>query len=222
MRAIKLLLLIITPSFTFGQLKYSDCKCPVSQFSANTKADTIYHLSNNYTIALCGYGDTGLIKGKLLYREFVLSVCGSDKIVKFWDAMHICNLKVSADTLIVETMVELPVGKAMNDEWTAWTLEHIYFVNNSVRRDSVINPRFPKYNQSQIADVLNLYKVTPDANNDTTEKLEDKLFVSALSNSKEAAYYLVNFRKKYTHLDGVYLEDYDRIIRMYDLYKREK
>ena len=204
--------------FSFGQTNNIDCKCPLSMYSGR-KADTIFFLPNKFSIALCGYKDTGIIKGRVLYREFVLSVCGSNKIIKFWGAMQVCHLKTMKDTVIVESLVDLPVGKYMRYKETVWTIEHIYFVKGKIVRDSVINLKLPKYSQSQISNVLSLYNHSPDANNDNTSELADKLFISTISNSKKAKNYLINFRNKFTNLDGVYLEEYDTIIRMLKLWE---
>jgi hypothetical protein len=221
MKIIKLILVFIVPVFAFGQNRTPACKCPTSMYSG-TKADTIFHLSGNASIVLCGGKDTGIIKGKVLYSEFVLSVCGSDKIIKFWGALQLCNLKVRKDRLIVETMVYLPVGKSMAYQETVWTIEHIGVVKNKVVRDSVINPQLPKYIKSQVNGVLNLYKSTPNLNNDKTIELADRLFVSAISNDKKARYYLLNFKNKFTNLDGVYAEEYDTIISMLKLWDDTK
>ena len=220
MKLINLLLLIIIPVYTFGQNRGSDCKCPVSQYST-TKADTIFYLPDGHSIALCGAKETGIIKGKKLYREFVLSVCGSDRVIKFWDAMQICNLKTYGNTLIVETLEDLPVGKFMALKETPWTMEYIYFVNNKVVRDSVINSHLPKYNPTQISYILNLYERLPNNSDYATSDIMDRLFIATISGSKKSRYYLINFEKKFTNVDGVYAERYDTIMRMLKLWDTE-
>lgn len=220
MKYLYLCLFFVTFSYyAVAQNQKSDCRCPVSNYSG-IKPETTFRLSNNTSIALCGNKETGIIKGKTLYSEFVLSVCGSDKIIKFWDAVTVCDVKPKKDTLLVETLVSLPVGKSMEDEETVWTIERIYLAKGKIKRDSVINPGLPKYDQSQIATVINSYHHTLNSNNDTTVDLADKLFISAISGSKTAKNYLLNFTKKFTTLGGVYLEEYDKIIRMLKLWDK--
>ena len=203
--------------FADSQNHKSECRCPVSPY-ADVKSEVTFRLSNNTSIVLCGSRETDIIKGKTLYSEFVLSVCGSNKIIKFWDAVTFCDVKQKKDTLLVETLVNLPVGKSMKYEETVWTIERIHLAKGKIKRDSVINPQLPKYTQSQISTIINLYNHTRNANNDTTIELADKLFISTISGSKKAKKYLVSFTKKFTRLDGVYLEEYDSIIRMLKLW----
>jgi hypothetical protein len=204
---------------TFGQSN-SVCKCPVSIY-AGTKPATTFHLSNGISIALCGSAVSDIIKGKTLYSEFVLSVCGSNKLIKFWGATDICNIRALKDTLFVETLVNLPVGKAMSYKETIWTTERIYFIKGKLKRDSVVNFAIPKYNPSQISSVLHLYNKTKDQNGAKTGELIDKLFISTISGNNKARGLLINFHKKFTSLDGVYFEQYDDAIRMLKLWDKK-
>ena len=213
-------LLLLIPSAAFSQQKNTGCNCPISKFGG-TKADTVFHLSRNQSIALCGSEATDIIKGKKLYQEFVLSVCGSHTTIKFWEAVLVCDVKTSGDTLLVQTIYDLPVGKSMEYQQTVWNTEHIYFKQDKLFRDSVINRGLPKYTPQQIAAVLDLYQRLPNANNDTTSDLADKLLISTMSGSKKARAYLVNFRQKFTALSGVNWEDYDTKIRMLNAWEKQ-
>ena len=220
MKLSRFLLLLFIPFAAFSQSKNADCNCPISKF-AETKADTVFHLSRSKSIVLCGYNVKDIIKGKKLFSEFVLSVCGSDTIIKFWGAVLICDVITSGDTLLVQTIYDLPVGKSMEYRQAVWNTEHIYFKNDKLFRDSVINRGLPKYTPQQIAAVLDLYQRLPNANNDTTSDLADKLLISTMSGSKKARAYLVNFRQKFTALSGVNWEDYDTKIRMLNAWEKQ-
>lgn len=201
----------------FGQKLHPNCSCPKTIY-AETHPDTVFYLTNGKSIALCGNRDIETVKGKTLYSEFVLSPCGSDKIIKFWGALKLCQITVVKDTLIVQELINLPVGKNMSYLETIWTVEHIYYDRGIPVTDLCINPQFPKYNESQKNKVLILYKHSPDVNNDNTIEIADKLFISTISGSQQARNYLINFRNKFKTLDGVYLEGYDDLIRMLKLW----
>jgi hypothetical protein len=221
MKAIYLALLLMISCFASAQKSAPVCKCPKTFWvAAGAKPAKIFHFSNNRSIGLYGGADTEIIKGKTLYSEFVLAACGAKKIIKFWGAMLTCDVKMANDTLYVNTLYPFPIGKAMKPHYIPWTIELIYFTGSEATRDSLINPNIPKYTPAQIARVFSQYQHTPNANNDTTIDLAEKLFISTLSGSKKAKYYLLNFHKKFTTLDGVYQEEYDTIMRMLKLWEK--
>jgi hypothetical protein len=213
------LLLIITVVNTFGQSNKPLCKCAASQYT-DTKPDTIFNLSNNVSIALCGYRETEEVRGKILFSEFVLSVCGSKKIIDFWGAVKLCNVRALKDTLFVETLTELPIGKNMTYKKAIWTVERFYFIKSKLKRDLMVNPAISKYTSDQISIVLKLYDQTKNQNSDKTAELIDKLLISTISGSAKARNLLINFRKKFTLLDGHIFEQYDDAISM--LYSWDK
>jgi hypothetical protein len=212
-------LLVFIVCFSFAQSKHAECGCPKSTFD-NTKADTIFRLSNGKTIALCGYRDKDIAEqdGKLFFSEFVLSVCGDNKIIKFWGAVEECQLRVVKDTLLVETMVNLPTGKNMAFKWTVWTIEHIYFVKGKPVKDFAVNRQIPKYNQQQMASALKQYEQAKKEISDANMEISDKLFISAISGSQKARSYLSAFKYRFGVLDGAYAEWYNDVMRMLKLW----
>jgi len=216
-----LLLLILTPVFAFAQKPAPVCKCPETMYvSAGTKPSKMFNFSNGRSIGLFGYEETELIKGRTLYSEFVLSVCGAKKIIRFWGAVETCDVSFAHDTLYVKTLYDFPVGKNMKPEYLPWTIERIYFSGGGAVRDLTIDPAIPRYTPTQSAKVLSLYRHTPNENGDATIDLADKLLVSAMSGSKKAKYLLVNFHKKFTMLDGHPAEEYDTIMGMLNLWDK--
>ena len=149
--------------YSHGQVSKQSCNCP---FSATTKPDSTFHLSNGKTIVLCGYRDTVTIKGRTLFSEFVLATCGADSILGSWGAANTYQLRVVKDTLFVEEIFSLPVGKNLESEQTPWKSEQIYFVNGKSQRRISLNRNLRKYSASEIASVINKYE--------SSEKLDEK------------------------------------------------
>jgi len=209
-------------SFSYAQSQ--NCNCPANEFgySKAKKADTVFHLSNDKSIALYGSKDTEIAKGRTFYSEFVLAACGEKNVIKFWGAVLECQLKVKKNTLIVETVDSLTTGKNMRYKWTVWTMERIYFKNGKAVKDFKVNRQMPKYNAQEIQSTLKQYEESvkkdeainnPNRVNNVNMEIADKLFISAISGSRQAREYLKHFRSHFGGLDGEYLEWYDNLTR---------
>ncbi|MFI5163191.1 MAG: hypothetical protein ACHQHN_18070 [Sphingobacteriales bacterium] len=211
----KQLFLLLGAILFLSKAQSQNCNCPANEFGYPTakKADTVFHLSNGRSIALCGYKDT--IKGRAFYSEFVLAACGEGHVIKFWGAVLNCKLHVHKDTLIIETVDSLPTGKNMQYKWTVWAIEQVYFKNGKAVKDFRINRQILKYDAQEIQSALKLYEqgIKKDADshdlnrvNDVNMETADKLFMSAISGSQQARSYLMTFRKHFGGLSGAYLE----------------
>lgn len=219
-RAPVLFLVFIGVSSAYAQSQ--TCNCPANEFGypKAKKADTVFNLPNGRSIALCGY--KGTVEGRAFYSEFVLAACGEDHVIKFWGTVLHCRLKVKEDTLIVETLDSLPAGENMRYKWTVWAIERIYFKDGKAVKDFRVNRQISRYNDQEIQAALKAYeqaiKVPAPANNpnnvnNVNMEIADKLFISAISGSRQARSYLTTFRKHFGGLSGEYLEWYDDIMR---------
>lgn len=209
---------LFASSFVYAQSQTPTCNCPPNMSSPIAKkADTVFHLSNGRSIALCGGKDT--LEGKAFYSEFVIAACGQNHIIKFWDAVQLCQLRVIKDTLFVEEMEELPIGKDMQDTWSVWTIERIYFKNGKAIKDFNVNRNIRGYNKQEIQAALNQYEQADKSSrnvnvvNNVNMEIADKLFISAMSGSGKARTYLKTFDKHFGGLSGESLEWYDDLMR---------
>jgi hypothetical protein len=226
MKHVLIALILSVANFSYSQSQ--NCNCPPNNFGlSNVKADTVFHLSNGKSIALCGSREVNLAKNRLFFQEFVLSVCGEKKIIKFWDAVLVCQLRIKKDTLIVETLDSLPTGKNMQYKWTVWTIERIYFKNNKTVKDFGVNRQIPQYSAQEIQSALKQYERAvkkdeatnnPNRVNNVNMEIADKLFISAISGSKQAATYLKAFKNHFGGLSGEYLEWWVDLMRKLKLW----
>ncbi|WDF70351.1 hypothetical protein PQ465_08210 [Sphingobacterium oryzagri] len=187
------------------------CACPENNY-APREAAAVYTFSQGNAIALCGYRITD--EPNALYSEFVLSVCGTDQIIDFWDAMTVCRLYMQQDTLHVQTLYELPVGKDFAVEETVFLIEKLSLQGNEIERSMQLNRFLKKYNHSQIQQVLAHYRQLKREPSNEAMSILSRLFVAAISGSKEARQYLVKFRKDFHILDGAYSEAYHELLAM--------
>jgi hypothetical protein len=206
---------------TFSKIKiYNDnnCSCAKNDFT-ETKSDTIYKLSNGKSIALCGFRNVE--NNPVDFSEFVLSVCGENKIIDFWDATQSCNLRVNKDTLIVEELINLPTQKDRKYEINIWGIDKIYFENNIVFKKRFINQKVKKYSEKQIAITLKEYENANEILDDEKIEIVNRLFIASISENKIARKYFNEFNTKYK-LDGAFAEEYSDLKAMLEIWDKQK
>jgi len=186
------------------------CDCPDSKYhEKGSVADTVFSLSKNKIIALCGYrnenGD---------FSEFTLSICNSNKVIDFWGAVKNCRIESKNDTLYVSDIKFLPVSESFKYDSIAWNIEKIYFDKDIINRKNVVNTEFPKYTSSQITEVLSEYEKTDSTVDEQKMRLANKLFIATVSGSNKAREYFEQFPLKMKVLDGAYAEEYHELAAM--------
>lgn len=206
------LVLILTFGLTInslGQTLEKECNCPSNKFTS-TKTETVFSLTNG-RIALCGYVENK--DNEKLFSEFVLAVCGQDKIIDFWDALTVCRITNSKDTLRIEELKNLPTGDNLKFVLTAWKIEMVYFRDGQAERSVELNRKIRKYNQQEIKGVLTEYELLNKKLTYDNMDLVYRLFMAAISGDKTARKYLID-RTKFETLDGAFAEDYNELIVM--------
>ncbi|ESU19958.1 hypothetical protein FCR2A7T_13670 [Flavobacterium cauense R2A-7] len=205
MKKYLIILCFLLSAMGFSQSK-AECFCPKSEVTSFQKSDTIFSFSNNRQIALCGYKE--IIDDKSYYSEFVISECGSDKIIEFWGATATCLTRFSNDKLNIETLLPLPLGNDYEYRDFVWSTETFYYSGAKLQRIFQINKGIKKYTQNQIQQVLKAFEKADAKLNDETMVLCNKLFVAAISNSEKARKYFLDFETKFGTLDGAFAEEY--------------
>jgi hypothetical protein len=104
---------------SLGQTLSKECNCPSNKFSG-TKPDTVFTLTNG-KIALCGYVENR--DNEKLFSEFILAVCGQDKVIDFLDALTVCKITASKDALRIEELKNFSTGDNFKFVSTVWRIE---------------------------------------------------------------------------------------------------
>jgi hypothetical protein len=209
----------LTFTSVYGQTKRTSCDCPKTQY-AGTKADTSFQLSNGRTIVLCGYKNPDSQPSS--YSEFVLSVCGQDTIIDFWGAVLTCRLKVIKDTLFVEELKTLPIGKNFAFEETTWTTEKIYFERQKVLRKIVLNRQIARYKPAEIQSILKTYEMAKPGLEVSIMTIANQLFLATISGNKKARLYFHEFEHKFGTLDGAFKEEYNDLTAILELWDKKE
>jgi len=203
----------------YGQTNKAICNCPKTQY-AGIKADTTFHLSNRKTIVLCGFKNTDT--KPITFSEFVLSVCGQNKIIDFWDSEQTCRLKVVKDTLLVQELQNLPNGKNFKTQEAIWTIEKIYFNGQKLVRKLAVNRQIRKYSQNEIQTVLKNYETAKRGLDENKMLIANKLFIATISGDKKARQYFEEFKNKFGTLDGAFAEEYSDLTAMLTLWDKKE
>lgn len=198
-------------TFQKEQTIEDNCNCPENDY-AGTKADTVFKFTNGKKIALCGYRNPG--SNPIDFSEFVLSVCGENKIIDSWDGTQTCRLKINKDTLIIENVVNLPVEQDRKFKIIVWEIEKLFFKNKNVIKSLSINKNIRTYNQNEIAETLKEYENSKGQLNDKKMELVNRLFISTISGNKTAGKYFKEFKTKFGEIDGAFSEEYNQLNSM--------
>ena len=185
----------------------------------DTEADTAFKFSNGKTIVLCGYIDTET--QPITFSEFVLAVCGQDTIIDFWGALFTGKIVFKKDTLFIQEIIYIPVGKDFAYKEAVWTIEKIYFNKQKVIKKTGVNRQIPKYSKEKIALILKEYETAKPGLDDGKMELANKLFIATISGSKTARKYLGEFEKKFGDLDGHFAEEYKELIAMLEMWDKK-
>lgn len=211
----KKVIFLIVVLFSANNLIAQDCKCPKNDLGA-IKNDTIYKFPKGNSIALCGYRNEDQT-----FSEFVLTSCRSKRILETWGALETCKVYQKNGKLIVEELTFHPV---YSDEYNPFTWKYIElsFEKKIIITKKYLNPYFPKYNEQEIAKVLNTYETSPAIIDDNCMILANKLFISAISGSLEAKKYFLEFPNKYKGIDGAFSEEYHDIELMLGVWENDQ
>lgn len=214
-----ILFIFIIMTTVFGETKKSLCDCPKTQFTG-TKADTTFNFSNGKSIALCGFKIPN--RTPSAFSEFILAVCGQDTIIDYWSSELNCQLHDIKDTLFVNQLQVLPVGRNFKPQEIVWTTEKIYFSGNKLFRDLLINREIGKYTSDEIQSILNAYETATTGLDDNKMEIATKLFIATISGNNKARQYLKEFKNKFGELDGAFEEEYSNLIAMLELWDKKE
>jgi hypothetical protein len=199
----------LTLNLTYSQLNNENCECVKNTYTEE-KVDTVFNFTNGKNIVR--NNESGLIN----YSEFVLYVCGEQEIIDFWVAQQTCNVNMKNDTLYVEELINLPNGKNFKLEKNVWGIEKYYFESDKLDKIYRINKDIKKYNNNEIDIVLKEFESKTKGLDDDMMELANKLFICAISGSKIAMQYFIDFETKFGILDGAFREEYSDLKAMLD------
>ncbi|MBF9254601.1 hypothetical protein I2I11_14950 [Pontibacter sp. 172403-2] len=198
-------------------------KCAASEY-AESEPDTAFIFSNRSKLLICGYPE--LREGRKVYSEFVLSECGKDSIIDFWSAVEEYEIRFDQDTLQLQKLELLALGKNREFVKEKWLTEYFYYENGKLKREKKLNSE-ARYSQDQIDQSLQEYESTKwQTQNGATEeytekkmKLANSLMIAAASGSEKAEVYFQEFKSKFQP-DGAFLEWYEQMAELLESAKK--
>ncbi|TDS17686.1 hypothetical protein [Sphingobacterium paludis] len=212
-------ILLLLGNFVFAQVSDSRCDCPENKF-APTQPEAFFHLSSGESIALCGYRADD--DARDLFSEFVVTVCGSDTILDFWDASLLCEVRQIGDTLFIGQIASLPIGMEYAREDIAWLIEKITLAEGTLDRKLQLNTDVRRYSRSEIDTVLRQYEQADSVPNEYNMALVARLFIATISGDTMARSYFMRVRERFGIQDGAYSQEYRFLQHMLAHWDREE
>ena len=218
----RLLLMLLLPAFgqvTLGQTS-SSCNCPTGQDLAHQGApDKVFYLSDGKQIGLCG--DFEKVDQDTVYSEVILYHCGNEGFFRGWDGIKTCKINQDKDTIVVQQLVALPIGKNMEIVSTSFRIQKYYYRGSKFLVRSVYRTDLTKYTSSQIGEVLDQYsKLTPGDYN-AILLVKRRLFWAYISGSAEAGSYLNTFDQKFGPFIQAKSDEFDEVHGLYWFWKMD-
>ena len=216
---IKLLFYLTLSHFISAQTPRQACSCGNNNYSLE-KDDTSFNFFNGESLALCHAGKgTFISNDKISYEGFLLYDCRPGVLVdEYFDLLSSYLVSVNRDTLIIEQVSELPVGKNFEFLKSIWKIEKIFYVDGNLKRRIFPNRRMQKYSPKMIDSVKKDYEHRTTLNGKEVEELFYRLLIGAISGDEQSYRYFIDFPKKFP-LDGAYAESYNGASKILELYK---
>ncbi|QDA62231.1 hypothetical protein [Hymenobacter jejuensis] len=168
----------------------SSCACPADVPVSELKPDTLFAFSNGQVASVCGSKET--IENRVLYSEFAVSSCQSSKVLHYWDLREQCQLVFQNDTLSVNTLKYLPVGKNFKYEFVPFKIYLFFPKQDQVGQTAFLNHNLRSYSTEEQAQVLRAFEKMTGKKEGQKIDIANQLFVAALSGNLQALSY---FRK---------------------------
>lgn len=212
-------ILLLSTFFSYSQIS-KKCECIETNFETGKESE-IFEFSKGKKIMLCGSINTE--NGTTNYFEFVLFVCGKKNIIDFWDAASVCEVTKVQDTLYVNQMVDLPIGKRFSMEQVAWRVDKLFFVDDQLSIKKTINKDIYTYDEKQIESIIKDFQSTkPVSVSSDSKKIElaARLFMGAISGDETCRNYLKSFKKDYK-ISGTTIEaQYNELIARLETWEK--
>jgi len=210
---LKMLLFLVIGQMASAQIKKQSCNCPTGQDLAHQGApEKIFYFKNGQQIGLCGDIEPG--NKDTIYSEVILYHCGAEGFFRGWNGTQTCKITQDNDTVVVEKLVKLPVGKNMEVVSTSFRIEKFYYSGSKFITLSVYRTDLPKYTPAQIKNVLDQYTSLTRGDYDKALLVYRQLFWSYVSGSSEADEYLEKFEQQF----GPFTERFDEFDEIRGLY----
>ncbi len=211
-RKIFITVLLLISTFVSNSQISKKCECLKTPFETGKESE-VFEFPKGKKIMLCGSINTE--NGNTNYFEFVLFMCGKKNVIDFWDASKVCEVTKVQDTLFVNQMVDLPVGKNFEMEQTIWKVDKLFFVGDQLSIKSTVNKDVSTYNDKQIAGLIKTYQSTKPVSVSTDDKkieLASKLFMGAISGDENCRKYFKAFKTDYKIVNTPVEEAYNDLM----------
>lgn len=206
---------MLLPILLSGQPK---CSCPEPYNYEKNEADKVYQYRNGKTIGLCGYSERQ--NSYVVYAEFVLVDCFSNKILGEWGANQTCSVIFENDTLIVSELFNFPVGRNFKYMLSPFHNYKFFTTEKDFSKTGFYNTDCVYYNNEQVKISIDKFHRTIKGNTEDNINIAERLFCSYVSGSTEAEHYLKEVPLKLGPFDGAIAEQWNILWDLYLQYSK--
>src|ERR1700733_11774476 len=146
-----------------SMVRAQDCYCPANGLFSNAgKTIKRFSFGNRESLGLCGYFE--VINNDTIYRGITLFQCGHDDPIQDWGEIEECKVTRKADTVFVEELYELPVGKYFSLISESFYIHAFFFDGSEIKENAFYRTDIGKYTPEQIEQVFQIYKTLAKGN----------------------------------------------------------
>lgn len=204
-------------------LEAQDCKCVYNHYDSTLAAPAkVFSFSKNRTIGM--YGEYYAEGKDTTYSEIILCLCGQKKIIldRSDDPTISFKVRKRKDTLWIEEIAGLPIGKDYEIVWKPFYVQKFFFNKEELQHAGYYRKEVKRFTDKQIEEVLKQYKKIKTGNADYTIAVAYRLFWATVSGNKKAEALLSSIPAKFNGLDGAYAQEWHEIMATLNHWKSWK
>ncbi len=189
----------------------------LDQKATDGSVNRVFNIGGKDRLVVNGWCEVD--KNDTVYSEFVLFECGSERNLGEWSALDPSRIRQLRDTLIVEDLDWLPVGKDFKYEYVTLFVNKYYCGKEGAKVIKTLSNSYRKYTRAQIEHVYKEYSMLTKGNFERNIEVADMLLWAYVSGDAKAEEYFRTIESKFGPFDGAIAESWHDALAIFERYK---